>query len=253
MLQWVYGNIVNVHAEDYEERRRELTGPHSVESAQAQQLGHLAAAWRRMFDLNLKKHELNYLRRALPAAGWKLNLAIRQCIQELACSAHSAALSRALTSGRCIVHVHPSPTACSSQPPCTCRSSVMTSVKAVKGMEEDQNMAGVQAAARECLQRLDAVREGMAHSTSQAVPAALASLDHRLMGHGHILECVLPLRCTLLRTRTSQGGLKHALAARLDAVRKGMAHSTRQNALEAADWRTMQMLSCFLARHRERE
>ena len=66
----------------------------------------------------------------------------------------------------------------------------MTSVKAVKGMEEDQSMAGVQAAARECLQRLDAVREGMSHtSASQAVPAALASLDHRLMGPGHILEC----------------------------------------------------------------
>ena len=62
VLQWIYGNIVNVHAEDHADRRRELMGPHSCSSAQVQQLGHLAAAWRRLYDLNMKKHELNFLR-----------------------------------------------------------------------------------------------------------------------------------------------------------------------------------------------
>ena len=74
VLQWIYGNIVNVHAEDHADRRRELMGPHTCSNAQVQQLGHLAAAWRRLYDLNMKKHELNFLRWA---AGWSAEM---QCM-----------------------------------------------------------------------------------------------------------------------------------------------------------------------------
>ena len=62
VLQWVYGNIVNTHAEEYNQRRRELQGGQTPETALATLYHDLAGAWRRLWDVTEKKGRLLHLR-----------------------------------------------------------------------------------------------------------------------------------------------------------------------------------------------
>ncbi|KAK9809368.1 hypothetical protein WJX73_009107 [Symbiochloris irregularis] len=62
VLQWVYGNVTNTHAEEYQQRRRDLQGGQSHEAALATLYHDLAGAWFRLWDVTDKKGRLTNLR-----------------------------------------------------------------------------------------------------------------------------------------------------------------------------------------------
>ena len=62
VLQWVYGNVGNVHAEEAQQRRREQLGGQPQDAALALLYHELAGAWRRLWDLGEKKRRLTHLR-----------------------------------------------------------------------------------------------------------------------------------------------------------------------------------------------
>lgn len=62
VLQWVYGNVCNVHAEEALQRRRDLLAGQPQDAALALMYHELAGAWRRLWDLGERKKRLTLLR-----------------------------------------------------------------------------------------------------------------------------------------------------------------------------------------------
>lgn len=78
----MYGNVTNTHAEEFQQRRRDLLAGQLHDAALANYYHDLAGVWRRLWDVTEKKKRLIQLRWPCPCVLTRL---LVSCLSAICC------------------------------------------------------------------------------------------------------------------------------------------------------------------------